>query len=113
MLWPGRADSDTDRDPDPAERVAGCRARQRETNDRNTRRRSWQAEFTGPISRREFLKRSTVLAAMGMGTSLTPQLIFAESKVDLSGVEIDYWNMIGVQNKIIRQQSEQIVKAFE
>ena len=27
--------------------------------------------------------------------------------------EIDYWNMIGVQNKLVRQLSESIIKAFE
>lgn len=69
--------------------------------------------FTDRYTRRQFLQKTSALAALGVGTSLTPELIFAESKVDLSGVEIDYWNMIGVQNKIIREQSETIVKAFE
>ncbi|MGQ4809779.1 hypothetical protein NKDENANG_03208 [Candidatus Entotheonellaceae bacterium PAL068K] len=71
------------------------------------------AEFSGPYSRRDFLQKITSLAAAGITTSLTPELLFARSKVDLKGVEIDYWNMIGVQNKLVRQLSEAIVKAFE
>ena len=69
--------------------------------------------FIDRYSRRAFLRKTTELAALGMATSLTPELIYAQSKVDLSGVEIDYWNMIGVQNKIVREQSETIIKAFE
>ena len=64
-------------------------------------------------SRRDFMAKVSALGALGAATSLTPELLYAESKVDLKGVEIDYWNMIGVQNKIIREQSESIVKAFE
>ncbi|MGI9334794.1 MAG: extracellular solute-binding protein, partial [Gammaproteobacteria bacterium] len=64
-------------------------------------------------SRREFMAKISALGALGAATSLGPELLYAESKVDLKGVEIDYWNMIGVQNKIIREQSESIVKAFE
>lgn len=70
-------------------------------------------EFTGPYTRRQFLKRTSALAALGLTTSLTPDLIFADSKVDLKGVTIDYWNMIGVQNAQVRKISDNIVKAFE
>ncbi len=70
-------------------------------------------EFDGPQSRRDFLKKTTALAALGITTSLTPDLVFAQAKTDLKGVTIDYWNMIGVQNKLVRQLSESIVKAFE
>ncbi len=69
--------------------------------------------FSGPYSRRDFLQKISVLAGLGVTTSLTPDLLFAESKADLKGVEIDYWNMIGVQNKLVRQLSETIIKAFE
>lgn len=69
--------------------------------------------FENRYTRRAFLQKSSALAALGLGTSLTPELIFAESKADLQGVEIDYWNMIGVQNKIIKEQSQTIIKAFE
>ncbi|MFO1350677.1 MAG: ABC transporter substrate-binding protein [Gammaproteobacteria bacterium] len=69
--------------------------------------------FENRLTRRRFLQQSTALAALGVGTTLTPDLIYAESKADLKGVTIDYWNMIGVQNKIVREQSEAIVKAFE
>ena len=69
--------------------------------------------FSNRYSRRAFLRKASKLSALGMATSLTPDLIFAESKVDLAGLEIDYWNMIGVQNKTVREQSETIVKAFE
>jgi len=70
-------------------------------------------QFRTAQSRRDFLKRSSVLAALGITTSLTPDLAFGQAKTDLSGVEIDYWNMIGVQNKIVRQISEDIVNAFQ
>lgn len=69
--------------------------------------------FSGPYSRRDFLHKIGVLAGLGISTSLTPDLLYAESKADLKGVEIDYWNMIGVQNKLVRQLSETIIKAFE
>ena len=64
-------------------------------------------------TRRDFLTQSSVLATMGLATSLTPELLFGKSKTDLKGVTIEYWNMIGVQNKIVRQLSENIVKSFE
>jgi hypothetical protein len=70
-------------------------------------------EFTGPYRRRDFLRMTTALGALGITTSLTPDLVYAQAKTDLGGVEIDYWNMIGVQNKLVRQLSESIVKAFE
>ena len=70
-------------------------------------------EFTGPYRRRDFLRMTTALGALGITTSLTPELVYAQAKTDLSGVEIDYWNMIGVQNKLVRQLSETIIKAFE
>ncbi len=70
-------------------------------------------QFTTAQSWRGFLKRSSALAALGITTSLTPDLAFGQAKTDLKGVTIDYWNMIGVQNKIVRQNSEDIVKAFE
>lgn len=70
-------------------------------------------EFTSAQSRREFIARTGALAAVGITTSLTPDLAFGQAKTDLQGVTIDYWNMIGVQNKIVRQISEDIVKAFE
>jgi ABC-type glycerol-3-phosphate transport system substrate-binding protein len=69
--------------------------------------------FTTAQSRRDFLKRTSALAAFGITTSLTPDLAFGQAKTDLSGVTIDYWNMIGVQNKIVRQVSEDIVNAFQ
>ena len=69
--------------------------------------------FASSASRRAFLQRSSALAALGITTSLTPDLAFAQAKTDLSGVEIDYWNQIGVQNKIVRQISEDIVNAFQ
>ena len=70
-------------------------------------------KFTTAQSRRDFLKRSSALAALGITTSLTPDLAFGQAKTDLRGVTIDYWNMIGVQNKIVRQISEDIVNAFQ
>ncbi len=70
-------------------------------------------EFRGPYRRRDFLQTIGALAGLGITTSLTPDLLFAQSKADLKGVEIDYWNMIGVQNKLVRKLSESIVKAFE
>lgn len=63
--------------------------------------------------RRGFLRRTAALAALGVTTSLTPDLAFAQAGTDLKGVTIDYWNMIGVQNKLIRQISEDVVKSFE
>src|SRR3954447_24112955 len=65
------------------------------------------------LDRRAFLERSAGLAALGLTTSLTPDLAFGQAGSDLKGVTIDYWNMIGVQNKTIRKISEDIVKAFE
>lgn len=70
-------------------------------------------EFTGPYRRRDFLRMTSALGALGITTSLTPDLVYAQAKTDLSGVEIDYWNMIGVQNKLVKQLSESIIKAFE
>ena len=63
-------------------------------------------EFDGPRTRRDFLRKTTALAGLGITTSLTPDLVFAQAKTDLKGVTIDYWNMIGVQNKLVRQLSE-------
>src|SRR5690606_6619074 len=70
-------------------------------------------QFTTAQSRRAFLKRSSALAALGITTSFTPDLAFGQAKSDLSGVTIDYWNMIGIQNPIIRKISEDIIAAFE
>jgi multiple sugar transport system substrate-binding protein len=70
-------------------------------------------QFTTAQSRRAFLRRSSALAALGITTSLTPDLAFGQAKTDLSGVTIDYWNMIGVQSKLARQISEDIVDAFQ
>lgn len=64
-------------------------------------------------NRRVFLERASALAALGITTSLTPDLAFGQTAKDLSGVEIDYWNMIGVQNKVVRQVAEDIIRAFE
>ena len=67
----------------------------------------------GETSRRAFMRSVISLAALGITTSLTPELLFARPRRDLKGVTIDYWNMIGVQNKIVRQLSGQIIHAFE
>jgi ABC-type glycerol-3-phosphate transport system substrate-binding protein len=64
-------------------------------------------------SRRELLRLTGSLAAVGITTSLVPELIFGQSKSDLKGLTLDYWNMVGVQNKTVRQLSEAIVAAFE
>ena len=45
-------------------------------------------EFTGPYRRRDFLRMTTALGALGITTSLTPELVYAQAKTDLSGVEI-------------------------
>ena len=70
-------------------------------------------QLTTAQSRRTFLQRSSTLAALGITTSLTPDLAFGQASSDLSGVEIDYWNMIGVQNKLVKQIVEDIILAFE
>jgi multiple sugar transport system substrate-binding protein len=70
-------------------------------------------KLTTARNRRDFLKRSGALAALGFTTSLTPDLAFGQARTDLNGVTIDYWNMIGVQNKIVRQISEDVVNAFQ
>lgn len=70
-------------------------------------------QFNTLQSRRAFLRRSSALAALGITTSLTPDLAFSQAKADLSGVEVDYWNMIGVQNSIVRSVAEDIIAAFE
>ena len=64
-------------------------------------------------TRRAFLDRARGLAALGIATSLTPDLAFGQAGGDLKGVTIDYWNMIGQQNKTIRKISEDIIAAFE
>lgn len=69
--------------------------------------------FATRADRRAFLARSGRLAAAGLATSLVPDLALGQAGTDLKGVTIDYWNMIGVQNKTIRRISEDIVKAFE
>jgi ABC-type glycerol-3-phosphate transport system substrate-binding protein len=66
-----------------------------------------------PLSRRDFLKLTGSLAAMGLYTSLTPDLLYAKPKTDLKGVTIYYWNMIGIQNPIVKKISVSIIKAFE
>jgi ABC-type glycerol-3-phosphate transport system substrate-binding protein len=70
-------------------------------------------QFNKPVTRRDFLKISTSLAAMGIATSLTPELLYAQSKTDLKGVSIDYWAMIHQQNPVVKQLSVSIIKAFE
>ena len=65
------------------------------------------------VSRRDFLKISASLAAMGITTSLTPDLLFAQSKTDLKGITIDYWAMIHQQNPLVKELSVSIIKAFE
>ena len=67
----------------------------------------------GGTSRRAFMRSVISLGALGITTSLTPDLLYAQPRRDLKGVTIDYWNIIGVQNKIIRQLSQQIIHAFE
>ena len=64
-------------------------------------------------SRRDFVAMTAGLAAMGLTTSLTPDLLHAQAGTDLNGVTIDYWNMIGVQNPIVKRLSASIIKAFE
>ena len=64
-------------------------------------------------SRRDFVALTAGLAAMGLTTSLTPDLLHAQAGSDLKGVTIDYWNMIGVQNPIVKRLSASIVKAFQ
>ena len=44
-------------------------------------------EFTGPYRRRDFLRMTTALGALGITTSLTPELVYAQAKTDLSGVD--------------------------
>jgi ABC-type glycerol-3-phosphate transport system substrate-binding protein len=70
-------------------------------------------DFAPRYTRRELLQTGVSLAALGITTSLTPELLFGQAKTDLKGVTIDYWNMVGVQNKTVRQISGQIVTAFE
>ena len=70
-------------------------------------------ETARAYSRRELLQLTASLAAMGIATSLTPEAIFGQARTDLKGVTIDYWNMVGVQNKTVRRLSEAIVTAFE
>jgi ABC-type glycerol-3-phosphate transport system substrate-binding protein len=70
-------------------------------------------DFSGTQTRRDFLLRTSALAAVGATTSLTPELVFAKASTDLKGVAINYWNIIGVQNKLVRQLCESIIKAFE
>lgn len=70
-------------------------------------------EFDKTYSRRDFLRMTTTLAAVGLTTSLTPDLLYAQPGTDLNGVAIDYWNMIGIQNPIVKQLSIAIIKAFE
>ena len=72
-----------------------------------------RASFHTAASRRTFLKGTAAMAALGLTTSLTPDLAFGQAGTDLKGVTIDYWNQIGVQNKTIRKISEQIIQAFE
>jgi hypothetical protein len=69
--------------------------------------------YNSAASRRAFLKGTGAMAALGLTTSLTPDLAFGQTGTDLKGVTIDYWNQIGVQNKTIRKISQQIVEAFE
>lgn len=70
-------------------------------------------ELDRPLSRREFLKMTGSLAATGLTTSLTPDLLYAKPKKDLEGITIHYWNMVGIQNPIVRKISASIIKAFE
>ena len=42
------------------------------------------AEFSRAQTRRDFLKKTGALAALGITTSLTPDLLFAAPKSDLS-----------------------------
>jgi|GEM_PF-1529553 len=72
-----------------------------------------EKQLKKPVSRRDFLKISASLAAIGITTSLTPDLLFAQSKTDLKGITIDYWAMIHQQNPVIRELSVSIIKAFE
>ncbi len=69
-------------------------------------------EFTGPYRRRDFLRKTTALAG-----ARHHHLAHARSRLRAGQDrperrEIDYWNMIGVQNKLVRQLSESIVKAL-
>ena len=71
-------------------------------------------KFTNkPLSRRDFMKVTGSLAALGLTTSLTPDLLYAQSKTDLKGVTIDYWCMVQQQNPIVKKLCISIVKAFE
>ena len=66
-----------------------------------------------PLTRREFMKTISSLAAVGLTTSLTPDLLWASEKKDLKGVTIDYWCQVQQQNPIIKKLCVSIVKAFE
>jgi hypothetical protein len=70
-------------------------------------------EFKEPLTRRDFLKVTASLTAMGITTSLTPDLLFAKAKTDFKGVTIDYWAMIHQQNPTAKEITLAIIKAFE
>jgi len=70
-------------------------------------------EFKKPLSRRDFMKITTSLAAVGLTSSLTPDLLHAQTKTDLKGITIDYWCMVQQQNPIVKKLCISIVKAFE
>lgn len=67
----------------------------------------------GRLSRRDFMKITGSLAAVGLTTSLTPDLLFAQPKSDLKGVTLDYWCMIQQQNPVVKKLCLSIIKAFE
>lgn len=66
-----------------------------------------------PTTRREFMKTLSSLAAIGLTTSLSPDLLWAQTNTDLKGVTIDYWCQVQQQNPIIKKLCISIVKAFE
>ena len=72
-----------------------------------------EKDVFGFHSRRDFMKILGSLAAAGVSTSLTPDLLYAKPKTDLKGVTIDYWCMVQQQNPIVKKLVLSIVKAFE
>ena len=73
-----------------------------------------EAKITkGMIDRRTFLKSTGILTAAA-ATGL-PVLVSKKSwaKKEFSGVSIDYWNQINVQNRLVKVAIEEAIRDFE
>lgn len=70
-------------------------------------------KFFHDVNRRDFLKQAALTSAFTLGgLAILPKGI-SWGKREFSGITIDYWNQINVQNRLVKVEAERAVREFE